>query len=82
MTVRNPKATTDFTLKEIRCQAPGVRQYGCDRPGSVSLPLIPGGLDGTFQQQGSNTDWSTLNPLCGQVRMFSTASASIFSSAK
>ena len=31
---------------------------------------------------GRKTDWSTLNPLCGQVRMFSTTSGSIFSSAR
>ena len=30
----------------------------------------------------SSTDWSTLKPLCSHVRMFSTTSGSIFSSAK
>ena len=31
---------------------------------------------------GKYTDWSTLKPLCGQVRMFSSTSGSILSSAK
>ena len=30
---------------------------------------------------GRYTDWSTLKPLCGQVRMFSTTSGSILSPA-
>ena len=42
-----------------------------------SSDVLPG-----FVDIGKYTDWSTLKPLCGQLRMFSTTSGVIFSSAR
>jgi hypothetical protein len=55
------------------------RQFG--RLPSAAEPLADEGFQ-PIRRVLRQTDWSTLKPLCGQERMFSTTSGSIFSSAK